>query len=78
MWSSGRTTTRSARQRACGHRANFGACGLDGSIRIDSLQRDEQTPEMLALYEVSQAAHGAMTRAVEVAVVRPKRAAGKR
>ena len=37
----------------------------DGGLREEWLQPDEQTAEELTLYAVSQAAHGAMTRAVE-------------
>ena len=37
---------------------------LDGSVRIECLQPNEQSGEIQGLYAVSQAAHGSMTRAV--------------
>lgn len=38
---------------------------LDGSHRVECIQPDEQTRDMAALYAVSEAAHRAMTAAVE-------------
>ena len=41
---------------------------LDGTLRHECLQPDEQTPEMQHLYSTSLAAHLAMTAAVRRAI----------
>ena len=38
---------------------------LDGSLREECIQPNEQTEEMQTLYQVSQVAHGAMSKAVQ-------------
>jgi hypothetical protein len=40
----------------------------DHSYRMGCLQPDEQTPEMLTLYMVSEAAHRAMTAQVRMKI----------
>jgi hypothetical protein len=44
---------------------------LDGKIRQECLQPDEQSRDMYALYGVSQAAHVAMTKAVVAHLSKP-------
>ena len=39
--------------------------GEDGSLRIEGMQIEEQTPEMRTLFAVSCACHTAMTHAVK-------------
>lgn len=39
----------------------------DGSLIETALQPDEQTPEMVTLFRICQAAHDALCRAVETA-----------
>lgn len=45
---------------------------VDGALEQECLQPDEQTAEMSALYAVSAAAHGSMTRACRKKLVRRK------
>lgn len=45
---------------------------LDGSLRQECLQPDEQTSDMQTLYRVSEAAHVAMTAAARSAGCLPK------
>lgn len=39
-------------------------------IRVECIQPDDHTPAMIALYDVSEAAHSAMMRAVEAVIRR--------
>jgi len=49
--------------------------GADGKIRQECFQPYEQTVDMGTLYDISEAAHKAMTSAAKLAVRRVKRAA---
>ena len=46
---------------------------LEGKMRLDCLQPDEQTHDMRLLYRLSEAAHQAMLNAIEKVCVEPKR-----